>query len=345
MIDSKPTISIVVPAYNVDRYIDAALESVLSQTDSFHEVIVVDDGSTDATSLRLKEYANYPRVHIIRTCNRGLGAARNEGVKHATGEYIYFFDSDDILPPQFVTTIHAMLRETPDLDLIFFSGEIFFEEDFCNSDETMVSMHEFYRDLSGLYSSGLDAVAAMLQTGKFSPSACLYVSRRMLWEDDLAFKSIIHEDDELILRLCARARITCILDQVLYRRRIRNGSIMSTKITRRNAVGYFTALTSTWELSQQIASDVHRAILLKHFRFQVWQYLQTCKRAGIAPTIIESVYLARRFRYVPQADLLRALVPLWVRELVNRRRNHAYFRCCRQRKQVSLERQRWHSTM
>jgi glycosyltransferase involved in cell wall biosynthesis len=320
MSENKPTLSVVVPAYNVERYIDAAVASTLAQTQPFYEVIVVNDGSTDGTARCLQKYADHPSVRIVHTANQGLGPARNEGLKHASGEFVYFLDSDDILPPRFVAAVSALVRGAASLDMVFFSGEVFFDDDVGFDLRAESSAEEFRRGLEGLYASGIDAVAAMLRTGKFSPSACLYVSRRTLWAGPLGFKPIIHEDDELILRLCARARATRIVDDVLYRRRIRNGSIMSTRTTRRNADGYFAALSATWQLSRQLDFPAHRAVLLEHFRFQAWQYLQACRKAQVMPRVAELLYLARRIRHVPAADLARVLAPSWTRALARRLR-------------------------
>ena len=313
-----PTLSVVIPAYNVEQYIEAAIDSVLAQTKPFYEIIIVNDGSTDATAARLEKYAYCPTVRLIHTKNQGLGPTRNEGVRHASGDFVYFLDADDVIVPHFVAALNSVLENTPNLDLIFFSGEIFYDDDYPRGSSTDARVDEFYRDLDGIYPSGIDAAAAMLQIRKFSPSACLYISRRAFWENSLQFKPIIHEDDEVIMQLCALARTTRIFNEIFYMRRIRNGSIMSTKRTRRNALGYFEALSSTWNLYQQISSRRHQTVLETYFWIQVWQYLQICKIARLKPTVAEAIFLARRFRYIPKADFIRTLLPQRSRSMIRR---------------------------
>src|SRR3954447_641708 len=101
---SPSLLSVVVPAYDVAAYLPACLDSVLAQSASLGrvalEVVVVDDGSTDATGEGGEAYAAPdPRGRVVHTENRGLGAARNEGFRHVTGDLLAFADSDDVVPP------------------------------------------------------------------------------------------------------------------------------------------------------------------------------------------------------------------------------------------------------
>lgn len=96
--ERRCVLSVIVPAYNVEKYIDRCMDSILQQRVSFsYEVIVVNDGSTDGTALRLAKYEYDERVRIIHQENRGLSAARNRGIDSSRGEYLCFVDSDDTL--------------------------------------------------------------------------------------------------------------------------------------------------------------------------------------------------------------------------------------------------------
>jgi CDP-glycerol glycerophosphotransferase len=94
----RPLLSVVVPAYQVEDYLTDCLTSVLGQSWEHLEVVVVDDGSTDGTGyLADRVAAGDPRVRVVHQANAGLGAARNAGVRHATGDYLAFADSDDLV--------------------------------------------------------------------------------------------------------------------------------------------------------------------------------------------------------------------------------------------------------
>lgn len=91
-------VSVIVPAYNVEKYIKRCIYSILNQKYKYIEIIIVDDGSTDDTLLLCKELADQDkRIHLISQKNMGVSSARNEGIKNATGEYVLFVDSDDYL--------------------------------------------------------------------------------------------------------------------------------------------------------------------------------------------------------------------------------------------------------
>lgn len=98
---TNPKISIIIPAYNIEGYISACLDSVLSQTYSNLELIVVDDGSSDRTSIILDDYSNRDnRIRLIHQENQGVTAARLRGIIEATGEWVGFVDGDDFVEPR-----------------------------------------------------------------------------------------------------------------------------------------------------------------------------------------------------------------------------------------------------
>ena len=93
-----PRVSVVIPSYNYGRYLAAAIESVLAQTYSNVEVIVVDDGSTDDSAEVLRRYGD--RLRCLRQPNGGVSAARNHGIRESSGEFIAFLDADDLWHPE-----------------------------------------------------------------------------------------------------------------------------------------------------------------------------------------------------------------------------------------------------
>ena len=105
----EPLVSVIIPVYNVSRYLPQCLESVLSQTWHRLEVIVIDDGSTDSSGQICDQYAERDdRICVIHTQNKGLAAARNLGLESSRGQFISFIDSDDWIEPH---TIETFIRE------------------------------------------------------------------------------------------------------------------------------------------------------------------------------------------------------------------------------------------
>ena len=94
----NPLVSVVVPIYNVEAYLDRCISSVVLQTYSNLEIILVDDGSPDRCPQICDDWARRDcRIKVIHKENAGLGMARNTGIEHATGSYVYFLDSDDYM--------------------------------------------------------------------------------------------------------------------------------------------------------------------------------------------------------------------------------------------------------
>ena len=124
-----PTVSVVIPCYNLGEYLDEAVQSVLDQTFQDFEILIVDDGSTDErTRSLLASYAR-PKTRIIRTENRGLPAAKNSGAANTTGRYLCMLDADDRLDPRYMEVSVAALEANPTLAFVSHWLRTFGDED------------------------------------------------------------------------------------------------------------------------------------------------------------------------------------------------------------------------
>ncbi len=113
---NNPLVSIIIPVYNLEKYLPKCLDSVLAQTYKNIEIIPVDDGSTDNSAEVLKEYAKSDsRVKPVFKENGGVSSARNCGIDNSNGEYIYFLDGDDWIAPD---TIEKLLTDNTDFDIV-----------------------------------------------------------------------------------------------------------------------------------------------------------------------------------------------------------------------------------
>lgn len=109
---TEKTVSIIVPVYQVKEYLDMCVQSLRAQTYRSLEIILIDDGSTDGSGQLCDRYAREDvRVKVLHQKNKGLSGARNEGLKLATGGYIAFVDSDDVVSPDFIETLYTIINE------------------------------------------------------------------------------------------------------------------------------------------------------------------------------------------------------------------------------------------
>lgn len=119
----QPLVSVIIPAWNAEKWIAETLSSVIAQTWSNLEIIVVDDGSTDCTEIIIKE--NFPSVRYIYQNNAGSPTARNRGVAESSGDFLAFLDSDDLWLPEKIEAQMRILLSEPKISLVFCDYEPF----------------------------------------------------------------------------------------------------------------------------------------------------------------------------------------------------------------------------
>ena len=131
----KPLLTVVIPVYNVEKYLKRCIDSILIQEWKNYEIILVDDGSTDNSPQICEDYAKaYDIISVIHKENGGLSEARNTGISNAEGEYVYFLDSDDWIEPNTFSDL-AEVIESDQYDIISFNQEfVKSEHDIIKSD-------------------------------------------------------------------------------------------------------------------------------------------------------------------------------------------------------------------
>jgi len=235
---------VVVPAYDVADYLEESLDSVLGQEGPRLEVVVVDDGSTDATgALADRIAARDERVHVVHTANHGLGAARNEGVRHATGDLLAFADSDDVVPPGAYATMSRRLDRTG-ADLV--TGNVATLHDGQVSPLPWVSrLHPAERTVT--IGDAPDLLGDVFAWNK--------LFRRSFWDAaGLSWpEGVRYEDQPTSTLAYLRARRVAVVPEVVYRWRIRSDG---TSITQQR--GRLDDLRDRWATKHQTLDSVRR---------------------------------------------------------------------------------------
>ncbi|MGV8892532.1 MAG: glycosyltransferase family A protein [Burkholderiaceae bacterium] len=321
---NKIKITAIVPAYNVENYIVAAIDSLLNQTEKFHEIIIVNDGSTDGTGTLIDQYQDIAGVKIFHTKNSGQGCARNFSLSQSSGDYVYFFDSDDLLNADFVASMHALVRQKPEIDIIYFSGESFLDEG-CSSEY----MPSYGRKTDMEYASGIEATGSMLRRDVYFASPCLYLSKRALWDDNkLSFMNIVHEDEEIIMRLSCSAGVSHCLSTVFFKRRIRLESTMTLPKSQRNALGYLRTLESIAAYCKTNRAQVVpiRGDLVRRFYNILQGYFALCKAIDVRPEYKKLFVLLIQLGRFPAP---RQLYEMWVPSAFHARISTVKRRLCK----------------
>ena len=224
MRDNRPIISVIIPVYNTEKYLQQSLDSIFAQTMENFEIICVNDGSTDNSLEILKKNQN-KISKIINKKNGGLSSARNEGLTQASGKYIYFFDSDDLLEPNTLNELYKTAKED-DLDLVQFEMRVF-----CDPGTETTKLYKDFT-VKGIYNEILcdgKIFARKLQNDDFQSSVCLRLIRRTLLDRiHLSFYDGILHEDELFSVICdVESKRARHIPHKYFRRRIRSNSIMT----------------------------------------------------------------------------------------------------------------------
>ena len=227
-------VSVIIPIYNVEKYLRDCIESVLMQTFRDIEVILVDDGSPDNCGAICDEYAGKDnRIIVIHKKNGGLSDARNAGLDIARGEYILFVDSDDMLKKDAVKHLCEYIQHER-AQIVYFNAETL-----CEDFEDQAYNEELIRKKQYKTSKGAVVLDIQRHNNEFYACAPLHIyERNFLARNRLRFlKGILHEDELFSTIAYVRAQRVAYLNEALYIRRLRAGSIMSERISLKSIKG------------------------------------------------------------------------------------------------------------
>lgn len=223
----KPLVSVIVPVYNVEKYICGCITSILSQTYKNLQVILVDDGTPDNSGKICDEFAQKDdRVLVIHKENGGLSSARNAGLDAAKGKYIMFIDSDDYIVDNAVEILVEEC-EKYDTDFVQFDTIHTTCPEYSPQHASENYGIEMLTDLRQMYWK-------MYKTLGPGVSACTRLHKKDLF-DELRFKEgIIHEDDHFTLYALQKAKSGLYLDAKLYYYVIHENSILTSQFSKKN---------------------------------------------------------------------------------------------------------------
>ncbi|MBR0458810.1 MAG: glycosyltransferase family 2 protein [Victivallales bacterium] len=246
-----PLFSIITPVFNVEEYLPAALDSVLAQTCPDWECLCVDDGSSDRSRQIIQEYSSRdPRIRLLTQEHGGVSRARNLALEHASGTWLCFLDSDDLLHPDILERCRDAATRHPGATILGFG---------------------FVRGENPTFPHNQPAEERLVDCTERIPNECW---SRQLWSavyrrdlgKDIRFQPYIHSEDLLFFyHFLYRAPAMVLLQAELYGYRLRAGSAVQTPMNERKAMDSCHAWHDTLDLhvasGRQVSSFARRRML------------------------------------------------------------------------------------
>lgn len=237
-------LSIIIPAYNVENYLSCCIDSCLNQDIDNYEIIIVNDGSTDHSLAIAESYKNkHQYIKIITQDNQGLSIARNNGLDIATGEYVWFVDSDDWIEVNCLNDIIKTLnREKPDI------VQLQYQLQYEDGHKENVASYILNRSMNGK--------EILLKGGLPDPAQFCIFRKEFLNENHLRFyPNIYHEDSEFKPRATYFANSIISYNKIVYNYFQRSSGSITSSFKLKNAKDIVTVNQNLYEFSQSFVAD------------------------------------------------------------------------------------------
>lgn len=272
---SNPLISVIVPVYNVEKYIERCIESILGQTFTDFELIIVNDGSTDKSGEICDRYSNNdPRIRIIHKENGGQSEARNQGLDYSIGNYICFVDGDDFIEPNHLSVLFELIKK---YDANIAVGGIYNCYENYRVPQCKKSI-EFRCD-------GEEALKKMLEGVEISGSPCCKLIRREFVENRYFIVGKTYEDAFYLPELLLAADNIAVTTEPLYNYWHRTNSTTTVPFDKRSMY-VIEAYEYTMNLVLERKLDLTDVALFRVF----WSYF----------VVLDRILLVENYRNIPQ---------------------------------------------
>lgn len=248
-------ISIIIPVYNVEDYLERCVKSVLAQDYNDYELILVDDGSTDSSGQMCDEFVSTDsRIKVFHKKNGGLSDARNYGIKVSLGDYLTFIDSDDYIGPQYLSILIGMMNDDMDITVIKMKTTN------CNSYELVDSgdNRECFQSKS--------AFCEMLKGTLFGVSACGKLFRRVLFNNYIFPKGLLFEDARLIPYIFMQVKNIGYSSSAQYYYFQRSGSIIHN-VAEEKEKQFISCMEELYQYTEKEYPKAHNAFICRYIKY------------------------------------------------------------------------------
>lgn len=277
-----PKISVVLPTYNVEAFIEEALDSLFNQPIPLFEVIVLNDGSTDATlGILQRRYAHRPELKIVTQSNQGVGAAREHGLALVTGDYVFFCDPDDYVGPDLFPAFVEQYKADPALELFYFSKRSFVDA----SDGRALQRRNTAASRDGWFEAGHALLEDLILSGKYHAAMWQYIFRRSVCSRfDVKLAGRAHEDHAFSMNIYLHSQATYATstDHYFYRERL--GSLTQSHKNVAYVMDSYAAYRDTLAVLKPHVSTLMkgRAVALKFMERNVSALINKCVKYSVS---------------------------------------------------------------
>lgn len=278
-------ISIIIPVYKVEDYLNRCIESVVKQSYENLEIILIDDGSPDGCPRICDCWAEQDeRIIVIHKENGGLSSARNEGIRKAHGKYLMFVDSDDCIDQY---ACEKLLAYANDVDLVVAEAIIYEDKKIIHRVHTNLEENRIY--------TGAECAMKEIEVGEWFAAACYNMYKRQFILDNNLFfvEGILHEDIDYLPRLFLAAKAVKYMKYEFYIYITRQTSICGTKSSK-NLNDLFSIYENWARLNETVCDEklkkMYKGALTKYF-------IATCReykvKSRVYPSGINGTYLIK----------------------------------------------------
>lgn len=268
---ANPLLSIIVPVYNVEQYLRRCIDSILSQTFTDFELILVDDGSIDKSGMICDEYAsNDKRVIVIHKCNGGQASARNRGLERSNGEYISFVDSDDLISN--VNTYNLLINEIKEkeVDILQFPYRII---------DLSTKVDEHYPDSNIILSTPKQKLLNLdyIKKGLITGIVCDKIYKKNVFDINRFYEGIVFEDAYFIFNLINTSFSLGFTKSGMYDYYIRKGSTMQSLMSEKKYHDKIFVVNALYNISKIVDpgnNDMHAMFFLHMVRYIIFAKMQ-----------------------------------------------------------------------
>ena len=289
LIKEKILISVVIPVYNVDKYLRQCLDSVIGQTFGNLEILVVDDGSTDKSAIICDEYAaKDKRIRVFHTANHGLAAARNYALDKAAGDYIAFLDSDDWLEADAYSILIGEALNTG-ADIVHFQ----FYHVFVNSTRESAGSE------NRIVVEGNELLRALLLEKKVSDDVWDKFYKASLFKTIRYPEGRIFEDKATTYRLVRKSKKLVYLPDCLIHYRNRNNSLSNIH-SMKSLVDYWLAYRERFEILGPVSQEYFQITLAEAVSAisRMWRWFDGCSeedKRKAEPWLVEMQQFVKKY--------------------------------------------------